>query len=209
MRALQVLEVALSSSHHAIGTRVGRSFFYKSNDYYDLGEGYEMYTGIYQAAILGEQPYLNVDIAHKSFPIGQTLLDYLRQRNIDPNMTMSESKRQDVSQFLKNLTISYEPPASFGSFTKIYKVSDVGDSAKRIKFTVESGEKVTVYEYYKSRNYNLKYPDLNCINTCSSTNNSISLPMELCSIVVGQKLNVSFFPFLFFLMGFFIIIIFL
>ncbi|KAL9928650.1 LOW QUALITY PROTEIN: protein argonaute-2-like [Glossina fuscipes fuscipes] len=159
MRALQALEVVLASNNHALGIRSGRSFYRKPDEYYDLGDGYEMYTGIYQAAILGEVPLLNVDISHKSFPKPQSLVQCLKYYKIDPRYTMADGRiKKFIQQFLKAIYITYYmPPPSFGALPKIYKVLDIDDAPARI--------------------------------TTRPKRREISLPMEFCSVTENQVLN--------------------
>ncbi|XP_037886193.1 LOW QUALITY PROTEIN: protein argonaute-2-like [Glossina fuscipes] len=159
MRALQALEVVLASNNHALGIRSGRSFYRKPDEYYDWGDGYEMYTGIYQAAILGEVPLLNVDISHKSFPKPQSLVQCLKYYKIDPRYTMADGRiKKFIQQFLKAIYITYYmPPPSFGALPKIYKVLDIDDAPARI--------------------------------TTRPKKREISLPMEFCSVTENQVLN--------------------
>uniref|UniRef100_A0A1A9ZIK1 Protein argonaute-2 n=1 Tax=Glossina pallidipes TaxID=7398 RepID=A0A1A9ZIK1_GLOPL len=189
MRALQALEVVLASNNHALGIRSGRSFYRKPDEYYDLGDGYEMYTGIYQAAILGEVPLLNVDISHKSFPKPQSLVQCLKDYKIDPRHTMEDSRtRKFIQQFLKGICITYTPPPSFGALPKIYKVLDINDAPARITFKMDDGKETTVKDYFTAKGCLLQYPSLNCI-TAGTKKNEISLPMEFCSVAENQLLN--------------------
>uniref|UniRef100_A0A1A9Z3D6 Uncharacterized protein n=1 Tax=Glossina pallidipes TaxID=7398 RepID=A0A1A9Z3D6_GLOPL len=189
MRALQALEVVLASNNHALGIRVGRSFYRKPAEFYDLGDGYEMYTGIYQAAILGEVPLLNVDISHKSFPKTQSLIQYLKECGIDTNRTIEDYRmKKTILQFLKGIDIVYAPPASFGALPKKKKVFDIGDAPAKTFFTLDDGTKMNVKDYFQSKGCILQYPYLNCI-TSGSTTKKIALPMEFCSVAEDQVLN--------------------
>uniref|UniRef100_A0A1A9UIJ2 PAZ domain-containing protein n=1 Tax=Glossina austeni TaxID=7395 RepID=A0A1A9UIJ2_GLOAU len=189
MRALQALEVILASNNHALGIRVGRSFYRKPEEFYDLGDGYEMYTGIYQAAILGEVPLLNVDISHKSFPKTQSIIQYMRECGVDPNRSIEDNRvKKTITLFLKGIDIIYTPPAKFGTLPKKYKVFDIGDAPRQITFTLDDGKKTTVIDYFASKGCILQYPYLNCI-TAGSAIRKISLPMEFCSIAGDQVLN--------------------
>uniref|UniRef100_A0A1B0F9L7 Piwi domain-containing protein n=1 Tax=Glossina morsitans morsitans TaxID=37546 RepID=A0A1B0F9L7_GLOMM len=189
MRALQALEVVLASNNHALGIRCGRSFYRKPDEYYDLGDGYEMYTGIYQAAILGEVPLLNVDISHKSFPKPQSLVQCLKDYKIDPRYTMEDNRtRKFIQQFLKGICITYTPPPSFGALPKIYKVLDIDDEPARITFTMDDGKETTVKDYFTAKGCLLQYPSLNCIKA-GTKKREMSLPMEFCSVAENQVLN--------------------
>lgn len=192
MRALQVLEVVLASNNHARGIRVGRSFFRRPLDAFYLEDGYEAWTGLYQAAILGEMPLLNVDIAHKSFPCESTLIQYLDNIRADKNGDLRNNNYvfRDITQYFNGINIIYTPPANFGAPPKQYKVMGIGEPASKKKFKTDDGKELTVENYFRSKGYNLRYPHLNCI-TVGSTIRQISLPMELCSIPAGQALNVT------------------
>lgn len=165
MRALQVLEVFLASGNHERGIRTGRSYFRRPDDSADLGDGYEAWTGLYQAAILGEQPLLNVDISHKSFPRESSLIDYLNEARIDLNNDIKQNfyNYKIVSSFLKGINITYTPPTNFGNIPKQYKVLDIVEPASKKTFKNDDGKILTVAEYFKSKGYSLKYPNLNCL----------------------------------------------
>uniref|UniRef100_A0ABK9MF89 Piwi domain-containing protein n=1 Tax=Glossina morsitans morsitans TaxID=37546 RepID=A0ABK9MF89_GLOMM len=186
VRALQVLEVVLASNNHALGIRAGRSFYRKSRSVYDLGDCYEMCTGIYQVPLLGEVPLLNVDISYKSFPKSQSLIQCLRDYRIDPGRTMEGGRtKESLLQFLKGIYITYSPPPGFAALPKTYKVLDIGDVPARIRFKPFGGPEISVMDYFQWKGCPLRYPDLNCIETI----NKISLPMEFCSITEDQVLN--------------------
>uniref|UniRef100_A0A1L8EDG9 Putative germ-line stem cell division protein hiwi/piwi n=1 Tax=Haematobia irritans TaxID=7368 RepID=A0A1L8EDG9_HAEIR len=188
MRAIQVVDVVLSGNNHERGIRVGRSFFHKPHNPFDLEGGYEAWTGLFQAAILGEQPFLNVDIAHKSFPKKSTVIEYLRNQNIALNQSFDNYTFRDVERFLKGIDIVYEPPESFGSHAKKYRVLGIGEPPSKVSFMTEDGKKLTVAEYFQSKGFRFQFPNLNCLKV-GSTVRSISLPIELCSIPEGQALN--------------------
>lgn len=191
MTPLQVLEVVLAAKNHDVGIRAGRSFFCKPKIFYNLSESYEMYTGIYQAVILGEEPFFNVDIAHKSFPQSVSLLQVLHDRRIDPGCAISNKRDYNsVLTFLKRLRIEYKPPTSFGSISRQYVVLNIGLPASVAKFVDHDGKEMTVKNYFASRGYIIKYPELNCLQVGSAIK-QITLPMELCSVVPHQVTNVS------------------
>lgn len=191
MNALQVLEVVLASKNHMTSVRVGRSFFRKPKQFYDLSDCYEMYTGIYQAALLGEEPFFNVDIAHKSFPQAITILEVLDEKRISPQNTITDNRALNgLKQFLKGLRIIYDAPKCFGIEPRQYTVRNIGLPATKSMFTNTDGVKMSVHQYFNSRGYTIKYPHLNCLDV-GSTTKSISLPMELCSVAPDQVLNVS------------------
>ncbi|XP_058985798.1 protein argonaute-2 isoform X2 [Musca domestica] len=186
MRALQALYVILSESNHEKGLRVGRAFFCRPIKPHDLGDGYEAWTGLFEAVILGDQPFLNVDITHKSFPCESSLIDYLKNQKIGLGQDLRKNKQ--VQSYLRGINIVYQPPESFKIFARKYKVLNIGNSASQLHFINGDGLQMTVAEYFKSRGYSLKYPNLSCVEV-GSTAHSIYLPMELCKIAGGQVLN--------------------
>ncbi|XP_039963203.1 protein argonaute-2 [Bactrocera neohumeralis] len=189
MRALQCLEVILANACQQKGLRVGRSFFTRPNQTLDLDGGYELYTGLYQAAILGDVPYLNVDISNKSFPMALNLIDLLNVLRIDPGRSLDQRGLQSLSAHLRALKIIYSPPPSFGAAPRSYKVNEVSrESASSLSFKIDTGEKLTVQSYFASRGYKLKYPHLGCVVAGSSVKPNY-LPIELCSIEPGQAIK--------------------
>lgn len=192
MRALQCLEVILANSCQQKSIRVGRSFFTPPNTTLDLDGGYELYTGLYQAAILGDVPYLNVDISNKSFPMALNLIEFLTKvLRVDIERSLDQRSYQNLSAHVRALKIIYSPPPSFGAAPRSYKVNEVSkEAASYLSFKIDTGEKLTVQSYFASRGYKLRYPHLNCVVAGSSVRPNY-LPIELCSIEPGQAIRVS------------------
>ncbi|KAH8379008.1 hypothetical protein KR009_002612 [Drosophila setifemur] len=193
MRAMQCLEVVLATPCHNKAIRAGRSFFKMSEpgQRWELGDGYEALVGLYQACMLGDSPYLNVDISHKSFPISMSVIEYIEKfglrEKINNNTDLSRSTRY-IEPFLKGINIVYTPPKSFGSAPRVYKVNGFSrNSASRQTFELD-GKSLTVADYFKSRQYNLQYPHLLCLHVGPPMKN-IFVPIELCHIEPGQALN--------------------
>ncbi|KAH8296708.1 hypothetical protein KR054_010098, partial [Drosophila jambulina] len=193
MRAMQCLEVVMSAPCHNKAIRSGRSFFKTSapGQRRELEDGYEALVGLYQAFVLGDRPFLNVDISHKSFPMQMSVLEYLerfglRQR-INQNTDLNQS-RGIIELFLKNLSVVYTPPKCFNSLPHSWRVNGLSrDPASRQTFQLE-GKVLTVEDYFRSRNYRLQFPQLHCLNVGPPVKN-IMLPIELCHIEGGQALN--------------------
>lgn len=194
MRALQCLEVVLAAPCHSTAIRAGRSFFKNSNDgeRYELGDGYEALVGLYQSFVLGDRPFVNVDVSHKSFPIAMPMIEYLERfalrSKINPQSMLGNTYQ--LINFIKGINIVYEAPASFATAPRVYKVNGLSPQpANEQKFKLDD-KTMTVSEYFRSRNYNLKYPKLHCLHVGPPAKN-IYLPIELCRIEEGQALNVS------------------
>lgn len=166
--------------------QVGRSFFTYPSQRIDLGDCYELWTGLFQSTILGSRPYINVDIAHKAFPTAMTLLDV-----VDFLMNGRGSLQNELDRFvegsldrhLKGLRIIYAPPGGDAS-KKAYKYSKLGQTPDREMFTVDN-QKKSVLSYFQSKGIQLKYPKMKCVQVGNAVR-SISLPMEFCSVAPGQ-----------------------
>lgn len=150
-----------------------------------LGSGYELWTGLFQSAVLGNRPYLNVDIAHKAFPLPMNLVEVFRMNGADPQRDLDFRSREGFITHMKGLRITYEMPGQNTS-TKCYKFTDLGQTPDKIKFKNEQGIEQTVYDYFRTvRKYTIKFPKLPCI-TVGNTIRTISLPAELCTVSANQ-----------------------
>ncbi|KAH8307131.1 hypothetical protein KR044_005623, partial [Drosophila immigrans] len=194
MRAMQCLEVVLAEPCNRNSIRAGRSFFMNSGsgNGYQLGDGYEALVGLYQSFVLGDKPFVNVDVSHKSFPIAMKVIDYLinHARIYENDLRSGECNRNlwRVLTFLKGINIIYEPPKSFASSPRVYRVNGFSQQpANQLKFEVDS-KVMTVDAYFASRGYKLQFPNVVCLHVGPPAKN-IYLPMELCRIEEGQALN--------------------
>ncbi|KAH8327411.1 hypothetical protein KR074_011058, partial [Drosophila pseudoananassae] len=193
MRAMQCLEVVLATPCHNKAIRAGRSFFKMSEpgQRRELDDGYEALVGLYQAFMLGDKPFLNVDISHKSFPIAMPILEYLERyglkQKINSNTNLDQSRRF-IEPFLKGISVVYTPPASFGSNPRVYKVNGLSAYPANKQTFVMEEKTLTISDYFKSRNYALKFPQLHCLHVGPAVKN-IFVPIELCHIEGGQALN--------------------
>ncbi|KAH8303615.1 hypothetical protein KR018_007140, partial [Drosophila ironensis] len=193
MRAMQCLEVVLATPCHNKAVRAGRSFFKMSEpgQRRELDDGYEALVGLYQAFMLGDKPFLNVDISHKSFPIAMPIMEYLERYVVKSKISQSTNldySRRTIDSFIKGIHIVYTPPKVFGAAARAYKVNGLSrEAADRQVFELD-GKKLTIAEYYRSRNYKLMFPQLPCLHVGPVAKN-IYVPIELCSVESGQALN--------------------
>ncbi|KAL5276133.1 AGO2 family protein [Megaselia abdita] len=183
MRAIQCLEVVLSHHCHEKGVRAGRSFYYRPDKPQDLLDGYELWYGIFQAAILGQRMLLNIDVSHKAFPkpfVPLTeLYDQLSFRGNDRNFL----------ELVKGSEIIYTPPKSFDQPSKQYKVNNISyDDTKQYRFKLEDGKETTVFDYFKSRGYTLKFPNYRLVHV-GPRDSKTYLPMELCQMANNNVSN--------------------
>ncbi|XP_014218616.1 protein argonaute-4 isoform X2 [Copidosoma floridanum] len=77
--AIQALDIILRSAPALTSITVGRSFFRppQGQPVY-LGSGMDLWVGLFQSAVLGWKPFLNVDVAHKAFPKSQNVIDLMK-----------------------------------------------------------------------------------------------------------------------------------
>lgn len=172
------------------GVQVGRSFFTYPDRPLDLGDFYDMWTGLFQSTILGRIPYINVDVAHKAFPSPMHLLDIVR--GINGNLRIADGNlntplRPNVAaileRHLRGLRIIYELPGQDASI-KGYKFMGLCETPDRELFESD-GRRISVLAYFQSRSRPIRFPLLPCIKVGNAVRN-ISLPMEFCRVPPGQ-----------------------
>lgn len=178
MRALQCLEVALVQPCHEVGVRSGRSFYYQPESPQDLGSGYELWYGLFQSVVLGERPLFNIDVSHKAFAKPVSVLEIVQgsvpRRNNDNDYSLYN--------LLKNKDIVYTPPQNFNATSKCFKLHCLGNSADNEFFRVDNNQ-LSVQEYYRSKGYEIQYPNYKLLKTRTG----VCYPMELCRIASGQS----------------------
>ncbi|XP_031786529.1 protein argonaute-2 [Nasonia vitripennis] len=79
--SIQALDVILRNAPAALMSCVPiRSSFFTppKGQVMSLGGGMDLWVGLFQSAVLGWKPYFNVDVAHKSFPKPQSVLDLMK-----------------------------------------------------------------------------------------------------------------------------------
>ncbi|KAH8239991.1 hypothetical protein KR032_010021, partial [Drosophila birchii] len=193
MRAMQCLEVVMAAPCHNKAIRSGRSFYKMSlpGKRRELEDGYEALVGLYQAFMLGDRPFLNVDISHKSFPMEMPVIEYLERfvlkQKINQSTDLGQS-RGTIETFLKGLNVVYTPPKSFNAMPHCWKCGGLSrDPASRQTFEMEN-KVLTVADYFRSRKYMLQFPQLQCLQVGPPQKN-LMVPIELCHIEGGQALN--------------------
>lgn len=155
---------------------------------YNLGECYELWTGLFQSTVLGKQPYLNVDIAHKAFPIAMSILDVIKVlcNTNDLSKPLDNWNIEKITDHLKGLRITYNMPGAASS-KKCYKFNKMGVSAAQHKFKCDAqATQMTVADYFlKERKYKITFPNLPCV-VVGNEIRSVYLPAELCEISANQ-----------------------
>ncbi|XP_076281577.1 argonaute 2 isoform X2 [Lasioglossum baleicum] len=196
-RGLQALDIILRHGAASTSINVGRSLFQPPEGrVVPLSNGLDLWVGIFQSAVVGWKPYLNVDVAHKGFPTPQSIIDLLldlckspRDQNPLQHITPRdvEYNKEKITKFLKGLKVQYEIPGQPNS-KRTYRVNELVECPRRNRFALENGQMCTVEQYFaQQKNFRLKYPELPCLWVGSRTNQRrIHLPIELCTIVAGQ-----------------------
>lgn len=200
-QAIQCLDVILRTVFKSLTTtgkavNVGRALYFAPAGRIDyLGEGMELWYGLFQSAVLGRQSlYLNVDVAHKAFPSAIPILDFLKSFDRDGRIParLNPYQENQLNDYLKMLTISYqsnprEAPKTFG-YNGLVIREGKAQGANNAVF-VADGTKMTVQQYFKDvKKINLQYPELPVLHVGSRTRN-IYLPLEFCRIPAGQATN--------------------
>ncbi|XP_076181590.1 argonaute 2 [Ptiloglossa arizonensis] len=200
-KCVQALDVILRHGSANRLITVGRSLFHppEPGRIVSLSNGLDLWTGMFQSAIIGWRPYLNIDIAHKGFPTAQPVIDLLKELCKHPksNAPLECITPKDISinsdkimKFLKGLKIQYEIPDQPHT-KRTYRVNGFVECARQNKFALDDGSMCTVENYFlQIKKYKLKFPDLPCLWVGSRTNNKhIHLPIELCTMVAGQVIQ--------------------
>lgn len=151
---------------------------------FDLGDNYELWTGLYQSTVLGSCPYLNVDIAHKAFPSEKSIKDILVESRVNLDREMDIRAKNEILNHLKGLLITYTMSGQEAS-RRTYKFLGFNDSANKFKFKTEDKKEITIAEYFKSRGFIVKYPLLPTLKLGNAVKN-ITVPLEFCSVAGYQ-----------------------
>lgn len=184
MRAIQCLDVILTQQCHEKGVKSGRSFFYRPDRPENLCDGYELWYGLFQAAILGQRLLLNIDVSHKSFPKPSDLVSLYEEVALGRYGRLS-----NFENLLKGAEVLYTPPKTFNQTPKQYKVNLVSqDNSRQYKFKADDGNMISVFDYYKSKQYTLQKPDYQLIHV-GPRDGKIYLPIELCRMADNQVSN--------------------
>ncbi|XP_076381016.1 protein argonaute-2-like [Megalopta genalis] len=198
---MQALEIILKHGSANTCVSVGRSLFPhpEPGRVVPLSNGLDLWVGIFQSAVIGWRPYLNVDVVHKGFTSPQMIIDLMKEMCKHPkdenpleDITPEDVSRNadKITKYLKGLKIQYEIPGQSNSKRR-YRVNGLVECPRQNKFTLENGQECTVENYFiQQKRYRLQYPELPCLWVGSRSNERrIHLPAELCTIVAGQVIQ--------------------
>ncbi|KYN18207.1 Protein argonaute-2 [Trachymyrmex cornetzi] len=192
--ALQVLDVIMRHAPESRFINVGRSLYWNIDKIEPLSGGLTLAHGGFLSGVLGWQPYLNVDVAHKGFTMNLRVLEYIadvtkiKEENLSYNDVMRY--RNKIVGFLKGLKVTYAIPNSPIS-KRTYRVLDLwSDSCDSHTFT-SSDVTYTITKYFRDiKRYNIRRTDLPTLHVGKTSNGGkVLVPLELCTIVGGQAVN--------------------
>ncbi|CAH1728334.1 unnamed protein product [Chironomus riparius] len=196
-RAIQALDIILRSAFRRNidnGTAIptGRAVFFVPNRKSDLGDGMELWLGLFQSAILGRAKiYLNVDVLHKAFPSALPVVDLLRTTDRDGRISdiphsLDQRGRDRLEEFLQMLSVGYR--LNRNEPYKTYGFNGLGDEASKAKFE-HNGKQITVQQYFENeKKIRLRFPNLPVLWVGSKVKKTY-LPIEFCEVPPGQATN--------------------
>ncbi|CAF4835569.1 unnamed protein product [Pieris macdunnoughi] len=195
--AIHCIDVVLRHGALEKYVKASRQYFMRPRNPIDLGDGLEMWTGLFQSAIFTSRPFINIDVAHKGFPKSQPLVDtYLNDFRLDATCPIEKQRRMECELFVKFLrglrVVATIGDAKTGFRKREFICNDVKPPPNVLKFTMQddSGRSrtITVEQYFTEKGYRLRYPNINCI-WVGPRDKEIYYPMELLQISFGQALN--------------------
>ncbi|KAI1319425.1 argonaute 1 [Mortierella claussenii] len=195
LTAIMALDVLIRHKPSLLYATVGRSFFTPAGKQ-SLAGPLDVWRGFYQSArpTMGKM-MINIDVSATAFYQSGSLLEMvikilnLRGPN-DLNRTSPPLNWQKVEKLIKGIRVTVTHRERSKRSFKIFKVTP--KSARQTKFAIDSDKgdenakpkEMTIEEYFvKTYNKKLQYPNLPCI----SVGKTVILPMEVCSVVDGQR----------------------
>eukprot|EP00794_Sanderia_malayensis_P018557 gene18557-20424_t len=190
---IHALEVVLRMAPSARYITVGRSFFSepKPGTAIQLGGGCEMWYGSYQSIRPAQWGMLvNIDQAATAFHKSQLITDYLEElvRNCNLNEPLTDRDRVNFEKKVRGFKVEFTYIVGQKRQKRIVGLSK--ESARNLTFERDDDgkkRKISVAQYFHEKyNIQLRYPNLQCLKA-GSAEKTIHLPMELCTIVPGQR----------------------
>ncbi|XP_058066688.1 protein argonaute-2-like [Anopheles bellator] len=191
MAAIQCLDVVLRCAYEGNDrfVRFKRSVYEVPRNRIDLGKGHELWYGLFQSAILGSKPYVNVDVSHKAFPSSGSMVDIFasfNRGNLETNRPLDGWLVKELHDYVRGMDVVYRSP---NGTEKRMRCNGLRDAANAQQFTLDDGTKLTVADYFSRKlKFQLRYPALPVLHV-GSTVRSVFVPPELCKVPPGQALN--------------------
>ncbi|CAM0875451.1 unnamed protein product [Alopecurus aequalis] len=184
---IQALDIALRECPTEKYLSISRSFFSQSFGHGGpIGNGVECWRGYYQSLRPTQMGLsLNIDISatafYKAQPVMNFAVDYLNPRDAS---RLSDQDRLKLKKALRGVRVE----ATHRADKKIrYKITGITPAPLKDLTFDQDGTRVSVVQYFKKQyNYSLKYTNWPCLQA-GSDSRPIYLPVEVCSIVKGQR----------------------
>lgn len=183
----------------------GRSFYLRPNGRGEyLGDYFELWLGLFQSTVLGDMPFLNVDIAHKAFPKSySSLIDIFRDmeqdrrfQRIDLNRPINDDVKKALEKHLGGLDIRYLSPKDKMIYER--KFLSIKSPPEQIMFA-KDGKNISVLKYFEQElKTKIQYPQMPCIEMGNKIR-TITVPIEFCSLSNAQVSLVANWSAIFFL----------
>ncbi|KAK4834564.1 hypothetical protein QYF36_024962 [Acer negundo] len=188
---IQVLDVVLRESPSNRCTVVGRSFFSAGLDNKtEIGFGVECWKGFYQSLRPTQMGMsLNMDVSATSFYESIPVIDFVAKfLNLgDPKRAASIQIMENDLIKLKKVLRGVKVEVTHGE-SKRYKVTGITSApTNQLKFLAEDKKEKSVRQYFQEKyNISLRYASWPSLQS-GNDSKPIFLPMELCTIVEGQR----------------------
>lgn len=162
----------------------------KHKDLY-LGNGCQLWLGLFQAVVPGDELFLNVDVSHKAFPkrydslitLLKDLEKDLRLRYlINFNKPLEKKVLDELQKQLSGLDVCYTKPGT--GYKTVRKFVSICENPNNAHFEINGFAK-TVFNYFEERDMKITYLEMPCI-AIGSREDPIKVPMEFCSISDAQ-----------------------
>lgn len=163
----------------------GRNYFPRGQTVADLGNGIQLWSGSVMAVKPGQWKLLvNIDEKHTAFYKEQSLKDFLT--SIYPNRQSFKSfEISKINDHLKGLQVQ----VTHNGHPRKHRVVALKEEPanKHLMTDNNTGLKMTIESYFKkNKDITLQFPQLPCVQV-EPKNRDIYLPVELCTIVEGQR----------------------
>ncbi|KAG0548150.1 hypothetical protein BDA96_01G141900 [Sorghum bicolor] len=186
---IQALDIALREFPTSRYTSISKSFF--SHEAFGnggpLGNGVECWRGYYQSLRPTQMGLsLNIDVSATSFfkaqPVIDFAVDYLNLH--DTKRRLSDQDRIKLKKALKGVRVATKHRHDI---SMRYRITGLTSAPLNDLTFDQDGTRVSVVQYFKQQyDYSLKYTHWPCLQA-GSASKQIYLPIEVCSIVEGQR----------------------
>ncbi|KAF9935761.1 Eukaryotic translation initiation factor 2C [Modicella reniformis] len=194
--AIMVLDVLIRHKPALLYTCIGRSFFTPEGKK-PLTGPVEVWRGFYQSArpTIDGRMMINVDISATSFfqsgHLIETILKILNLKSPDDlRRTSPPLDWKKVEKTIRNLRITVRHRGRSNRSFKIARLTTGSATETRFMVNVEGddggpvGFETTVENYFRETyNLRLQFPMI----PCAMVTKTIALPLELCTVVEGQR----------------------